>query len=1050
MKRRRILLAWIITIAVAWMMVGDATANGALNSPGSRLREKTHAAEAALPTAAKDGTWWEANWAMAGANPQRTSWVPSTPANQTEIRGELRPVWYRPIDPFINGKTQVIAAHGLVYLSTARGLYALGAENGSIVWVYPTELPLGQSPTVVDDLLYVGGYDKKIHAIEANPDPTALPTDGQTGYRVNNRVVWTFEQAEAGFETNPLVVGGAVYVGNRDGHMYALDASTGALLWKYKSGGPILFSAAYDDGIIYFAANDARAYALDASDGSLVWRSGKLPGAGFHSFWPVVYGGYLILAAGHNYVMDYELSLPGDLGSKFDGTELRDVYTANGIPGGELVSYPYGTGTEPGDWVNGTVTIDTFRIVDYYEQKPWRRTYLVLNRSGGQEVAFDADDDGRPDYAPFLWGGSTHSGNKYPPVVGIDGVLYQFGNYISDPWIALGHVAGWKFGTRFVSAIKQLPWGAPIDELHSFSAGGDLVYFQHWESEAGALDVTIPLGGGDREWTYYSYDLGSIALGYSVKYPDGVVYGNQNGVYGGPQNPPIPYGGRVYHHVNNALLAFGPGGSASAPLPIAETIDIQQPQPSVPASRLRQRLAEEVQRMIDAGHLRPGYHGTGVPDPNMGPRHLSHYYHNPIDTIYTLIRALPHLPSDLQQQARAYIQQEYSSYPPYQLAHIGWRDGASREVYDTLPEVQAKMDSFGPRTSSSGEWPWSFPQYNFYGLWKYAQEFGGAGTIFDQIRNRIETPPGNAYLADYPYIHNAYIAGYIGYLELQKLAGEAESAAVRNELNRLLALRVSQFSKDNWFTEWRDYRRALNVGKNLMYLVPELAEYLAANAYNEVREAVDEYNYITPCWFVSKYDSTFEEGMLHQLYDYSSVFQAKAYILGEPWEELVKYLDVPAFPVGDLFYIQNLVAALEASGQVFPDLAKAARPSRGSQGDPITFTVDLSGAGSTLMLTDTLSVGLSAPGDFELEGTSVQPTYHGDQHHLTWSDNPGAGQPVAIRYVATITADLPTVLINTAELSGEGVESSTAKAMVLANPYPYYLPQILRKKLVPL
>jgi outer membrane protein assembly factor BamB len=1034
MERRRILSMAVFGVAVVLMVMCGATSF-----------------EVAGPVYAQGETWWQTNWAMAGANPQRTSWVPSTAENLTEIRGALGPVWYRPIDPFINGKTQVIAAHGLLYISTARGLYALDAETGDISWVYPTELPLGHSPTVVESVLYVGGYDKRIHAIEADPDPSTLPVDGETGYRVNDRVVWTFDQAEAGFETNPLIVNGVVYVGNRDGYMYALNSSTGGLLWKYKSGGPILFSAAYNDGVIYFASNDAHAYALEADDGSLVWKSDKLPGAGFHSFWPVIYGDYLILAGGHNFVVDYELSLPGELGTKFDGTELRDVFTANGIPADELVSYPNGTGTEPGDWVNGTVTIDAFRIVDYLEEptpqeaaadpaglsrnnhKPWKRTYLVLNRSNGQEATFDADQDGQADYAPFLWGGSTHSGNKYPPVMGVDGVLYQFSTYISDPWIARGHVTGWKFGTRYISVVKELPWGAPIDELHTFSAGGSLIYFQHWESEAGAFDITTPLGGGNREWQYYSYNLGSVAPGYSVKYPSGVVYGNQNGVYGGPQNPPIPYRGKVYYHINNCLLAFGPGGSASTPLPTAQPVAAQQAHPSISSSVLQQRLAEEVQKMIDAGHLRPGYHGAGIPDPNIGPHYLAHYFHNPIDTIYTLILALPHLPPDLVGPARAYIQQEYSSYPPYQIAHIGWRDGAPREVYDTLPEVQAKMDNFGPRTSSYSEWPWDFPQYNFYGLWKYAQEFGGAGEIFDQIRNRVEMPPGDSYLADYPYMHNAYIAGYIGYLELQKLAGEAESTNVRNELNRLLSLRVSQFSKDNWFTEWRDYRRALNASKNFMYLVPELAEYMNQNAYAEVEEAIDEYNYVVPCWFVSKYDSTFEEGMLDPLYNYPSLFQAKAYILKQPLEELVKYLDVPAFARGDLFYIQNLVAALEASRSL--DLEKTASPTVGDQGTVIAYSLSLFGDGSVLALTDTLPTGVSAPGSFELVGTSITPVYDGGEHRLTWSDSPPAGQEVTISYGGAIATSARVALVNVAELRGEGGDSSTAQATVVANPY---------------
>jgi hypothetical protein len=38
-------------------------------------------------------------------------------------------------------------------------------------------------------------------------------------------------------------------------------------------------------------------------------------------------------------------------------------------------------------------------------------------------------------------------------------------------------------------------------------------------------------------------------------------------------------------------------------------------------------------------------------------------------------------------------------------------------------------------------------------------------------------------------------------------------------------------------------------------------------------------------------------------------------ILKEPCGDLVKYLDVPAFFHGDLYYIDNLCAAIEAAPQ---------------------------------------------------------------------------------------------------------------------------------------
>ena len=63
---------------------------------------------------------------------------------------------------------------------------------------------------------------------------------------------------------------------------------------------------------------------------------------------------------------------------------------------------------------------------------------------------------------------------------------------------------------------------------------------------------------------------------------------------------------------------------------------------------------------------------------------------------------------------------------------------------------------------------------------------------------------------------------------------------------------------------------------------------------------------------VSKAEVVFAEGTIQHQYDIQAIFQSKAWILREPQEDLVKFLDVPSTQVGDLFYIQNLVAALEA------------------------------------------------------------------------------------------------------------------------------------------
>ena len=215
-------------------------------------------------------------WAMSAANPQRTSWVSGA---SNEVRGNLKVEWYRVFDPYIDNKVQVIASDDKVFVSTSKGLYAFSTADGSQSWVYGTEMPLGNSPTYYNGTLYVGGYDHKIYAVNSS--------NGQV------KTGWTFFEAGAGYETNPLVISDTytgnqpvVLAGNRDGYFYALDGNNGSLKWKYQTGGPIRFSAAYKSGVVYFAADDSYAYAVNVTNGSLVWKSAKFPGAGFDNYWP--------------------------------------------------------------------------------------------------------------------------------------------------------------------------------------------------------------------------------------------------------------------------------------------------------------------------------------------------------------------------------------------------------------------------------------------------------------------------------------------------------------------------------------------------------------------------------------------------------------------------------------------------------------------------------------------------------------------------------------------------------------------------------------------
>jgi hypothetical protein len=519
-------------------------------------------------------------------------------------------------------------------------------------------------------------------------------------------------------------------------------------------------------------------------------------------------------------------------------------------------------------------------------------------------------------------------------VVGEDGLLYFSNYYYAN---GQGEVMGWRMGTQYMN-LGNLQ-GA-TDEPQALSSGGNLVYRDICCDRVGdSMDVNLQNPGGNYPWGYralwhYSYPLSDEAPGYDVKwwFADAALarlfgnYGGPNGIYHnhGDQNPIIPYNGRVYIHRSNAIIAFGTG-SPRGMLPKIDPIQVQDPvvQPSL--ADLKARLEVEVQKIIQAGHLRPGYYNNA----QFGNVYyiFNNYFDNPGDTLYTLAKAYPYLSPSLQSQTRVYLQNEFQAYfNPVMYSHMGWANGAAREAMPLPPEIQSDLINY-PKSEDAGwgwGWSWHYPQYNFYGMWKYALiEPTQVQTIYQLAKNKLEVPVSsiatNDYLISKPWEINGYIAGYIGFLKLQELANQTGvdsqiRSQVNAELTRLENLRVANFTKDTPYIDIASgYTfRSLNVARNFIMLVPEAGDYFNQKILAKVQAAVTEYNTIAPYWLANRYNGAIGEAARQNLYDVPAMFQAKAFILKQPRSTLVKYLDVPAFEKGDLFYIQNLIATIEA------------------------------------------------------------------------------------------------------------------------------------------
>src|SRR6185437_7313189 len=97
----------------------------------------------------------------------------------------------------------------------------------------------------------------------------------------NGNVVWSVRTGSYVY-SSAAVWRGVVYVGSYDHGLYALEAATGRVRWRFAAPGPISGTPTVVAGLVYVATcaiciagqsqlGTQRSYALDARTGRVVW-----------------------------------------------------------------------------------------------------------------------------------------------------------------------------------------------------------------------------------------------------------------------------------------------------------------------------------------------------------------------------------------------------------------------------------------------------------------------------------------------------------------------------------------------------------------------------------------------------------------------------------------------------------------------------------------------------------------------------------------------------------------------------------------------------------
>lgn len=135
-------------------------------------------------------------------------------------------------------------------------IYALLSGNGRYLWEHDMGGPVRSQPYVFQDIIIAGSEMGEV-----------------VGLELSGAKKWSYRTRRA-INAGPIVdeIENICYVGSFDGNMYAFDATSGYSLWRFRTNGPIVASAALGDDMLYFGSADGTLYAVNAESSREKWR----------------------------------------------------------------------------------------------------------------------------------------------------------------------------------------------------------------------------------------------------------------------------------------------------------------------------------------------------------------------------------------------------------------------------------------------------------------------------------------------------------------------------------------------------------------------------------------------------------------------------------------------------------------------------------------------------------------------------------------------------------------------------------------------------------
>ena len=152
-------------------------------------------------------------------------------------------------------------ADGLLYLASGNAFYLIEPSTGHIILSkeLPYSVNTNATPLVTKELIIIGTQGRGVVALNRET------FEEQWSVATSPALIYTSPYSRhpvATVDASPILVNNTIYVGGSDGILYGIDAQTGRVTWKHKTGAPIFGTITHDGTHLYVADYSGNVYSF--------------------------------------------------------------------------------------------------------------------------------------------------------------------------------------------------------------------------------------------------------------------------------------------------------------------------------------------------------------------------------------------------------------------------------------------------------------------------------------------------------------------------------------------------------------------------------------------------------------------------------------------------------------------------------------------------------------------------------------------------------------------------------------------------------------------